>query len=85
MSPPKPKFTPEPRIWSLTQLAAWFGRTTPWLRERLPRLEEAGFPPRDDLLDGHDAHACNAWADARSGLSAPGQDKVDAQWTEALK
>ncbi len=85
MTRAKPKFVPEPRFWSLIQLAQWFGRTETWLRKRLPRLEEAGFPPRDALLDGHDADACNAWADARSGLSAPGQDQIDAQWNEALK
>ena len=85
MSPPKPKFEPEPRIWSLKQIAAWFGRGLPWLHDRLPRLEAAGFPPHDDLFGGRDADACKAWADARSGLSAPGQDQVDEQWTEALK
>ena len=83
MSPPKREFVPEPRIWSLTQIAAWFGRGLQWLRDRLPRLEAAGFPPHDDLLGGRDADACKAWLDARSGLSAPHQD--DDPWMEAMK
>ena len=85
MSPPKRQFIPEPRIWSLTQIAALFGHGEQWLRDRLPRLEAAGFPPRDDLLGGRDADACKVWLDARSGLLAPDQDQVDEQWTEALK
>ena len=85
MSPPKVEFMPEPRVWSLKQIAAWFGRGQQWLRTRLSRLEAAGFPPHDDLLGGRDADACRAWLDARSRLLAPGQDKVDADWTEALK
>jgi len=83
MSAPKPQFVPEPRIWSLTQIAAWFGRKDQWLRDRLPRLKAAGFPAHDDLLGGTDADAAKAWLDARSGLSAP--DQGDDQWMEAMK
>ncbi len=85
MSRTKPEFVPEPRIWSLKQIAAWVGHGEQWLRERLSKLEAAGFPPRDDLLGGWDADACKRYADSRSGLLAPGQDQVDEQWTEALK
>ena len=41
MSPPKREFVPEPRIWSLKQIAALFGHGEQWLRERLPRMEAA--------------------------------------------
>ncbi len=82
MSPPKREFVPEPRIWSLKQIAALFGHGEQWLRERLPRLEAAGFPPRDKLLGGTDADAARAWFDARSGLT-PAQG--DDEWMEAMK
>ena len=85
MSPPKVEFMPQPRIWSPSQVAAWFGRGLQWFRGRRTRLEAAGFPPHDDLLGGRDADACKAWLDARSRLLAPGRDQVDDQWTEALK
>ncbi len=85
MTSAKPKFIPEPRIWNLNQLAQWFGRGLQWLRDRLPRLEAAGFPPHDDLLGGRDADACKMWLDARSRLLAPDQRQLDDQWDEALK
>ena len=85
MSPPKPNFVPEPRVWSPRQIAAWFGRGLQWFRDRRTQLEAAGFPAYDDLLGGTDADACKAWLDARSGLLAPDQDQVDEQWMEALK
>jgi len=85
MSRTKPEFVPEPRIWSEKQCAALFGKGEQWLRDRLPRLEAAGFPPRDDLLGGRDADACKVWLDARSGLLAPDQHQVDDRWEEALK
>ncbi len=84
MSPPKPNFVPEPRVWSPSQLAALFGRGLQWFRDRRTRLEAAGFPAPDDLLGGTDADAAKAWLDARSGL-APDQRQVDDQWEEALK
>ncbi len=83
MSPPKPKFEPEPRIWSEKQCAALFGHGEQWFRDRRAGLEAAGFPPRDDLLGGTDADACKMWLDARSGLLAPHQG--DAPWMEALQ
>lgn len=82
MSSPKPQFMPEPRIWSQSQVAAWFGRGLQWLRDRRIRLEAAGFPAPDDLLGGTDADAAKAWLDARSGL-APHEG--DDPWMEALK
>ena len=82
MSPPKREFVPEPRIWSLKQIAALFGHGEQWLRERRTRLEAAGFPAPDDLLGGTDADAAKAWLDARSGL-APAQG--DDEWMEAMK
>ncbi len=82
MSPPKREFVHEPRIWSLKQIAALFCHGEQWLRERLPRLEAAGFPPRDKLLGGHDADAAKAWLDLRSGLT-PAQG--DDEWMEAMK
>lgn len=85
MSPPKRKFIPEPRVWSLKQTAAWLGHGEQWFRDHLPRLEAAGFPPRDDLLGGWDADACKAWLDGHSGILAPDQQRVDDQWMEALK
>ena len=45
MSRTKPKFLPEPRIWSPSQLAAFFGRGLQWFRDRRTRLEAAGFGP----------------------------------------
>ncbi len=83
MSPPKRQFIPEPRVWSPKQIAAWLNRGEQWLRDRLPKLEAAGFPPHDDLLGGRDADACRVWLDARSGLSAP--DQGDDELMEALK
>ena len=83
MPPPKRQFIPEPRIWSLKQIAALFGHGEQWLRDRLSKLEAAGFPPHDDLLGGRDADACKVWLDARSRLLAPHQG--DDEWMEALK
>ncbi len=83
MARKKQPFVPLPRVWSHSQVAAWFGRGEQWLRDRLPKLEAAGFPPHDDLLGGRDADACKMWLDARSGLLAPHQG--DDQWMEALR
>ncbi len=83
MSPPKRKFIPEPRVWTLKQTAAWLGHGEQWLRDRLPRLEAAVFPPHDSLLGGRDADACKVWLDARSGLLAT--DQSDDLWMEAMK
>ncbi len=82
MSPPKREFVPEPRIWSPSQVAAWFGRGLQWFRDRRARLEAAGFPAEDELLGGTDADACKVWLDARSGLT-PAQG--DDEWMEAMK
>ncbi len=60
MSPPKVEFMPQPRIWSPSQVAAWFGRGLQWFRDRRTRLEAAGFPAEDELLGGTDAAAAKA-------------------------
>ena len=83
MASKKRPFVPQPRVWSPSQVAAWFGRGEQWFRDHRPGLEAAGFPARDDLLGGWDANACKVWMDSRSELLAPHQG--DDQWMEALR
>lgn len=66
MGRPKPKFTPEPRIWSDFQVATRLGRSEEWLRQHRDKL--LGFPPVDNELGGTDADAIEAWLDVRAGL-----------------
>ena len=81
MASKKRPFVPLPRVWSPSQVAAWFGRGEQWFRDHRPGLEAAGFPAPDELLGGTDADAAKAWLDARSGLT-PAQG--DDGWMEAL-
>ena len=83
MASKKRPFVPLPRVWSPSQVAAWFGRGEQWFRDHRHGLEAAGFPARDDLLGGWDANACTVWMDSRSGLLAPHQGYD--QWMEALR
>ncbi len=85
MTRARPKFTPNPRVWSDFQLACRLNKTEPWLKSNRGRLEAEGLPQRDPLLDGTDADAVEAWLDARSGLAGESYDGGLGQRLEALR
>ena len=82
MTRPKPAYVPAPRILSAYQVAARLGIAVSQFYNRRAKLESRGFPTRDTLLCGWDAHAIEAWLDRRAGIgpsSAPaGDDWMDA-------
>ena len=75
MTPPKPKYTPDPRAWTAFQVAARFGRGPGWFEKHRAELEAAGFPRHDELSDGWDAKAIEAWWDRHSGLGQTVNDE----------
>lgn len=80
MTPPRPKFTPEPRILNEFQVACRLGWAQSTFRDRKAALEKKGFPRRDRLLGGWDLAAIEQWLDRRSGVgtSSSGQAWLDA-------
>ena len=81
MTRPRPRFRPEPRIWTEFQLACRLGRSEGWLRQNRARLEAEGFPPLDSLLGGTDAAAVERWLDNRAGLERSSEAN---EWLEAI-
>lgn len=81
MTPPRPKFTPEPRILNEFQVACRLGWATSTFRDRKEGLESKGFPRRDRLLGGWDVAAIEQWLDRRSGVGAPSSGR---EWLEAV-
>ena len=79
-----PAFMPSPRIFkSPAQVATRLGHGEEWFRQHRKNLETAGFPCRDDLLDGWDADAIDAWLDKRAGLRQHFNQDHDANpWDE---
>lgn len=80
----KPRYTPQPRMWSLPQVAAWFGKSEGWFRDHRRGLEAEGFPPYDELNDGWDAKAIETWQDRRSGLLPADAGLGENPWDKAL-
>ena len=80
MSRPKPQFTPDPRTWNEYQVACRFNKGVEWFRTHRRGLERAGFPLFDELVDGWDSRAIEAWFDRRSGLAAQSSQN---EWEEA--
>lgn len=69
MPSPKPKFTPRPRYWTETQVAARLGCSLSWLGENKAMLYRAGMPKPDPLFGNKtDSKALSRWCDLRSGL-----------------
>ena len=83
MSRSKPKFQPEPRIFTADQVAARLGKGTTWFHEHLRQLSAQGFPNRDPLLKGWDSKAIEIWLDKR-GLDVEDQDDGNfwKEWRE---
>ena len=82
MTRAKPSYTPDPRAWDDYQVAARFGKSAGWFKEHRAELEAAGFPRYDELLDGRDADAIEAWFDLRSGLKQASHD--EQAWLKAI-
>ena len=76
MSRSRPKYTPEPRIWTAFQVATRLGKSETWFRGNLKKLRDEGFPEYDLLLQGWDADAVEAWMDRRSGLMNDAPDNL---------
>ena len=75
MSRARPRFIPEPRVWTRYQVACRLNKSEETLRKMLPELHKKGFPLWDELLGGFDADAIEAWLDRRAGLTDhPGND-----------
>jgi len=64
----KPNYVPLPRILDIYQVACRLGACESTFRNRRKKLEELGFPKKDEELGGWDADAIEAWFDRRSGL-----------------
>jgi len=73
MTHSKPKFQPEPRIFTAVQVAARLGKGETWFYEHRRQLSAQGFPNRDPLLKGWDAKAIEIWLDKR-GLDVEDRD-----------
>ena len=80
MTAPRPKFTPEPRVYGEHNLAVLLGMGDTTFRERRPRLEAEGLPKIDELLGGTDAAAVHRWLDQRAGLGAIDPDQEIEAW-----
>jgi hypothetical protein len=62
------KKLPDPRFWNYEQCAARLSKSVGWFRSHRVRLEQLGMPRRDDILQGWDSKAFEAWLDARSNI-----------------
>lgn len=85
MTRPRPRFTPDPRIWSEYQIAARLNRSESWLSTNRARLEAEGFPARDDWLDGTDSAAVELWLDTRAGLLPENEDAALSRRLEGMR
>ncbi len=76
MTRPRSEATPlEPAVLSAHDLAELFNHGETWLWERLDRLEAAGLPAKDELLDGWNRYQVLAWFQGRT--EATGEHGTD--------
>lgn len=81
----KPKYVPDPRMWSAYQVACRLGFSVEQFRLKRPDLEAKGFPQHDDVLGGWDSVAIETWLDVRAGLRPPSASDNRLVMSEALK
>lgn len=79
MARAKPKYLPDPRIWSAYQVACRLGWSESHFKARQTALFAEGFPQPDDLLGGYDADAIDLWLDRRAGLVDATANDVDRE------
>ena len=73
MSPSDQAPLPSPRILSSQkQVAALLDKPQAWFPKNRAKLEQEGFPPFDNLLEGWDVDAINLWIDRRSRIERHG-------------
>lgn len=73
----RPRANPKRRGLDAGEVAAILGRSKSWFYEHRPRLEAAGFPPKNPLTGTWDAHAIHAWWNRQSGLDGDVEDETD--------
>lgn len=59
---------PNARILSETEVANRLNRSRAWFYANRRRLEQLGFPRKDNALKGRDSVALEAWLDRRSNI-----------------
>lgn len=68
MPAPKQKFTPKPRYWTDTQVAARLNVSVNYFCANKKKYYEADMPQPDRLMGGTDSVALEHWCNVRSGL-----------------
>ena len=64
--PRRPRQIPDARIWGQEECAARLNKSVPWFYAHLPRLEQLGFPKKDNVLGGWDSKNIEVWLDHRA-------------------
>jgi len=67
----KPKYMPNPRGWTLVQVAARIGMSLSWLTDNLEKMQrEHGFPKQNPVTNRFNGRAVDAWMDSFEPLLA---------------
>lgn len=74
--------SPEPRFGNARLVAAKFGRRYSWFYANRARLEQLGFPKRDNAIGLWDLKAIEAWLDKRAGIDST--SGIEFQMLEAI-